>query len=62
MNDAGEKRRWDKAFLRPDQHGAYSYDLPISNHNGGGNVAFVDGHMKWFHDRQWNSNSFLEAP
>jgi len=62
MNDAGEKRQWDKAFLRPDQQGGYSYDLPISNHNGGGNVAFVDGHVNWFHDTRWNSNSFREAP
>jgi prepilin-type N-terminal cleavage/methylation domain-containing protein/prepilin-type processing-associated H-X9-DG protein len=62
MNDAGEKRRWDRAFLRPDQQGGYSYDLPISNHKGGGNVAFVDGHVKWFHDRRWNSNSFREVP
>jgi prepilin-type N-terminal cleavage/methylation domain-containing protein len=42
MNDAGEKRRWDRAFLRPDQAGGYSYDLPTSNHKGGGNVAFVE--------------------
>lgn len=62
MNDAGEKRRWDWAFLRPDQQGVYSYALPISNHKGGGNVTFVDGHVKWFHDRQWNSNSFRERP
>ena len=62
MNDAGEKRRWDRAFLRPDQQQGYSYDLPISNHNGGGNVAFVDGHVAWFHDSRWNSNSFREAP
>jgi prepilin-type processing-associated H-X9-DG protein/prepilin-type N-terminal cleavage/methylation domain-containing protein len=62
MNDAGEKRRWDRAFLRPNQLGDYSYDLPISNHKGGGNVAFVDGHVTWFHDSQWNSNSFREEP
>jgi prepilin-type N-terminal cleavage/methylation domain-containing protein/prepilin-type processing-associated H-X9-DG protein len=62
MNDAGEKRRWDRAFLRPDQTGGYSYDLPISNHNGGGNVAFIDGHETWFHDSRWNSNSFRETP
>jgi len=62
MNDAGEKRRWDKAFLRPNQAGGQSYDLPISNHKGGGNVAFVDGHVRWFHDKQWNSNSFREIP
>jgi prepilin-type N-terminal cleavage/methylation domain-containing protein/prepilin-type processing-associated H-X9-DG protein len=62
MNDAGERRRWDRAFLRPDHHGDYSYDLPISNHKGGGNVTFVDGHIKWFHDSRWNSNSFREAP
>jgi len=54
MNDAGEKRRWDKAYLRPNQLGGLSYDLPISNHGGGGNVAFVDGHVQWFHDSRWN--------
>ena len=27
-----------------------------------GNVAFVDGHVQWFHDRQWNVNSFRERP
>jgi prepilin-type processing-associated H-X9-DG protein len=43
MNDAGEKRRWDRAFLRPEQDGGSSYALPISNHKGGGNVVFVDG-------------------
>jgi prepilin-type N-terminal cleavage/methylation domain-containing protein/prepilin-type processing-associated H-X9-DG protein len=62
MQDAGEKRRWDKAYLRPNQLGGLSYDLPISNHRGGGNVAFVDGHVHWFHDTRWNSNSFREAP
>jgi prepilin-type processing-associated H-X9-DG protein len=62
MNDAGEKRRWDKAFLRPNQAGGQSYDLPISNHRGGGNVGFADGHVSWFHDSQWNSNSFRENP
>jgi len=62
MNDAGEKRKWDKAFLRPDQGGGYSYDLPISNHKGGGNVVFVDGHIDWFHDSRWNAISFREAP
>ena len=62
MNDAGEKRRWDQAFLRPDQTGRYPYALPISNHKGGGNVAFADGHVTWFHDSRWNSNSFRENP
>ena len=62
MNDAGEKRLWDQAFLRPNQLGGLSYDLPISNHKGGGNAAFVDGHVSWFHDTQWNPNSFREAP
>ena len=62
MNDAGEKRRWDRAFLRPEQDGGSSYALPIRNHKGGGNVAFVDGHVAWFHDSQWNSNSFREIP
>lgn len=62
MNDAGEKYRWDKAFLRPTQLGTASYALPISNHKGGGNVAFVDGHVQWFHDKQWNANSFRERP
>jgi len=62
MNDAGEKRRWDKAYLRPDQSGNYSYDLPISNHSSGGNVTFADGHVSWVHDNRWNLGSFREDP
>jgi prepilin-type processing-associated H-X9-DG protein/prepilin-type N-terminal cleavage/methylation domain-containing protein len=54
--------RWDHAFLRPDQVGGYLYDRPQLTHNGGGNVAFADGHVMWYHDSQWTSNSFTPVP
>src|SRR4030095_11713883 len=50
--------RWDSAYLRPDQTGGYLYDRPQVNHNGGGNATFLDGHVTWYHDSRWNSNSF----
>jgi prepilin-type N-terminal cleavage/methylation domain-containing protein/prepilin-type processing-associated H-X9-DG protein len=57
-SDAGEKRLWNSAYLRPNQVGGYLYDMPISNHSGGGNVGFADGHVSWYHDSHWNSNWF----
>jgi prepilin-type N-terminal cleavage/methylation domain-containing protein/prepilin-type processing-associated H-X9-DG protein len=57
-SDAGDKRLWNSAYLRPNQVGGYLYDMPISNHSGGGNVGFTDGHVTWYHDSHWNSNWF----
>src|SRR5262245_9340034 len=54
--------RFDEAYLRPDQNGRYLYDRPQLNHRGGGNATFVDGHVKWHHDSQWNSNYFTPYP
>lgn len=56
------RTRWDRAMLRPDQLGQYQYGRPQINHNGGGNVPFVDGHVTWYPDRQWNTNYFKEVP
>lgn len=56
------RTRWDGTMLRPDQAGNYQYGRPQINHSQGGNVPFVDGHVKWHHDRQWNSNYFTEVP
>jgi prepilin-type N-terminal cleavage/methylation domain-containing protein/prepilin-type processing-associated H-X9-DG protein len=56
------RTRWNQAFLRPDQAGGYLYDRPQVNHSGGGNAMFVDGHVKWHHDNQWNSNFFRVIP
>ena len=57
-SDAGERRLWNSAYLRPDQEARYLYDMPISNHHGGGNVGFADGHVRWYLDGNWNSNWF----
>jgi prepilin-type N-terminal cleavage/methylation domain-containing protein/prepilin-type processing-associated H-X9-DG protein len=56
------RTRWDEAMLRPDQLGNWQYGRPQINHSGGGNVPFVDGHVKWYPDRQWNSDHFKEVP
>ncbi len=56
IGESGQKTRWDQAHLRPDQQGRYLYDRPQTNHSGGGNATFVDGHVKWHHDSQWTSN------
>jgi prepilin-type N-terminal cleavage/methylation domain-containing protein/prepilin-type processing-associated H-X9-DG protein len=56
------RTRWDHAMLRPDQLAQYQYGRPQINHSGGGNVPFVDGHVTWYPDRQWNSNYFKEIP
>jgi prepilin-type N-terminal cleavage/methylation domain-containing protein/prepilin-type processing-associated H-X9-DG protein len=54
--------RWDRAYLRPDQSGGYLYDRPQITHSGGGNATFADGHVTWYHDSNWNSNSFTPFP
>jgi prepilin-type N-terminal cleavage/methylation domain-containing protein/prepilin-type processing-associated H-X9-DG protein len=54
--------RWDQAYLRPDQAGGYLYDRPQLSHSGGGNATFADGHVTWYHDSNWTSNSFTPIP
>ncbi len=39
--------RWIAGPSDPDWEGLYLYYLPSAIHNGGGNVAFCDGHSKW---------------
>ncbi len=60
--ESGNHTRYESAYLRPDQDGRYLYDRPQINHSGGGNATFVDSHVKWYHDSQWNSNSFRAIP
>ncbi|SRR5258706_2600793 len=60
--ETGYQRLYDQAFLRPDQTGDYLYDRPQRNHSGGSNAGFVDGHVRWYHDTQWTSNSFRTIP
>ena len=60
--ETGFKRLYNLAFLRPDQTGNYLYDRPQRNHSGGSNAGFVDGHVHWYHDGQWTSNSFRVIP
>jgi prepilin-type N-terminal cleavage/methylation domain-containing protein/prepilin-type processing-associated H-X9-DG protein len=60
--ETGYRKLYDLAFLRPDQAGDYLYDTPQRNHAGGSNAGFVDGHVQWYHNRQWNSNSFRVIP
>jgi len=62
IGESGQGTRWDAAYLRPDQAGGYLYDRPQVHHSGGGNATFVDGHVKWYRDGQWNSNSFRAFP
>ena len=54
--------RWNEAYLRPDPTGHYGYDHPQIHHGGGCNATFADGHVLWYPDTQWNSNSFRLAP
>jgi prepilin-type N-terminal cleavage/methylation domain-containing protein/prepilin-type processing-associated H-X9-DG protein len=61
LEESGQTR-WDGAMLRPNQMGQYQYGRPQINHSRGGNVPFVDGHVKWYSDSQWNSNYFSEIP
>jgi len=60
--ETGYRRLYDIAYLRPDQSGGYLYDRPQRNHSGGSNAGFVDGHVQWFHDSHWDSNSFRVMP
>ena len=62
MGETGHRTRFDEAYLRPNQEGEYLYDRPQENHSGGSNAAFVDGHVQWYHDSQWTSNSFGVVP
>lgn len=62
LGESGQGTRWDAAYLRPDQQGGYLYDRPQIHHNGGGNATFVDGHVNWYPDSRWNSNSFTPFP
>ena len=62
LGEGGHGRRFNQAYLRPDHSGGYLYDRPQLNHRGGGNATFADGHVKWHHDRQWNSNYFTPFP
>ena len=62
LGEGGQDSRFNEAYLRPNQSGGYLYDRPQLNHRGGGNATFVDGHVKWHHDSQWNSNYFTPFP
>jgi prepilin-type N-terminal cleavage/methylation domain-containing protein/prepilin-type processing-associated H-X9-DG protein len=62
IGETGQRTRFDEAYLRPDQTGGYLYDRPQRNHRGGSNATFVDGHVKWYHDTQWDSNHFTPFP
>jgi prepilin-type N-terminal cleavage/methylation domain-containing protein/prepilin-type processing-associated H-X9-DG protein len=62
IGETGEHTRFDEAHLRPDQEGGFLYDRPQRNHKGGSNAAFVDSHVKWYHNNQWTSNSFRAIP
>ena len=52
----------DLVYLRPDQTGMYLYDRPQLTHKPGSNAGFVDGHVQWYPDTQWDSNSFKVIP
>ena len=60
--ETGYRKLYDLAYLRPDQTGNYLYDRPQRNHFGGSNAGFVDGHVRWYHDSRWSSNSFRTIP
>jgi prepilin-type processing-associated H-X9-DG protein len=54
--------RFDQAYLRPDQRADFLYDRPQHNHSGGSNATFVDCHVAWYDDGQWNETSFRAIP
>ena len=60
--ETGYRKLYDQAYLRPDHAGNYLYDRPQRNHFGGSNAGFVDGHVQWYHDTRWDSNSFRVIP
>jgi len=60
--ETGIRRLFDQAYLRPDHAAGFLYDRPQRNHSGGSNAGFVDGHVKWYHDSKWGSNSFRAMP
>ena len=62
ITETGDRTLYDQAYLRPDQTGNYPYDRPQRNPSGGSSAGFVDGHVKWYHDRQWSSNFFRVIP
>jgi prepilin-type N-terminal cleavage/methylation domain-containing protein/prepilin-type processing-associated H-X9-DG protein len=62
IGETGYRRLYDLAYLRPDQTGGYLYDRPQRNHFDGSNAAFVDGHVRWYRDAMWTSNSFRAIP
>jgi len=60
--ETGYRRLYDQAYLRPDHGGNYLYDRPQRNHASGSNAGFVDGHVQWYSDHRWDSNSFRAIP
>lgn len=62
INDAGQRRRWNEAHLRPDQTGGWGYDTPKNQHLAGGNVGMIDGSVRWYRDTAMNSNSYALSP
>jgi prepilin-type N-terminal cleavage/methylation domain-containing protein/prepilin-type processing-associated H-X9-DG protein len=60
--ETGQKTRVDQAYLRPNHTGGYLYDRPQMNHGAGSNAGFVDGHVQWYADSRWDSNSFKAIP
>src|SRR5262245_47711125 len=62
IRESGQGTRWDQAYRRPDQTGGYLYDHPQIHHSGGCNATFADGHVLWYADTRWNSNSFTPFP
>jgi prepilin-type N-terminal cleavage/methylation domain-containing protein len=62
INDAGNQRRWNEAYLRPDQTGRWGYDAPKNVHSGGGNVGMAGSEVFYYRDPQMNSNSYRLLP
>ncbi len=52
---AGKRRRPVRAT--GDSGLAGTYIRPMGIHNGGCNVAWVDGHVKWMKNDQWYYNT-----
>jgi len=62
INDAGQRRRWNEAYLRPDPSGGWGYDAPKNVHKEGGNVGMAGGEVLYYRDAQMNSNSYRLKP